>query len=494
MREAIYLLVLQAQSQVDEPSAQAVQQQVKALLRGDITAIVLGVIITVIGLSAITIHLFRATSKNRLLLWFGLVAGLYGARLLGATQTIRLLIDVSPPQWRYVESGITQVILIPCLLYMQGLYGRGWKSSVRWLIWIQTLYAATAILVNLIAGDPRKVPDPTVILFFPLLTIILTLGYVSGYRPPRFAESRVFLIGLLAFIVSVLNEHLVLDNLLPWRWRVEPVGFFVFTCCLGYIAARRFFVNEQQLLEFNKEMEDAMRIQASILPRQMPSVEGLKLASRYIPMAAVAGDFYDFLTFDERRLGILVADVSGHGVPAALVASMVKVALASQAGSGSDPARVISGLNETLCKQLRGTLVTAGYLYLDMEKGTALYCGAGHPPLLLWRGSNQRLNEIEENGLILGVRSNEAYSNIEVELEAGDRVLMYTDGIIEASNESEEFFGERRLKETIADNERLPADGFATLLIEELSAWTGRGAGAAQADDITLVVVDVEGK
>jgi serine phosphatase RsbU (regulator of sigma subunit) len=208
-------------------------------------------------------------------------------------------------------------------------------------------------------------------------------------------------------------------------------------------------------------------------------------------MTSVAGDFYDFVVFDDdRHLGILVADVSGHGVPAALIASMVKIALTSQAESGSDPARVISGLNRILSSQLRGPLVTAGYLYLNMEKCTALYCGAGHPPLLLWRRLSQSLNEFNENGLILGVRSNEDYFNVRVEIEAGDRVLMYTDGITEARNASEQFFGETRLKETIAAHDQLSAERFATALIEELVTWTHRDA-AAQEDDITLVVVDV---
>jgi serine phosphatase RsbU (regulator of sigma subunit) len=223
----------------------------------------------------------------------------------------------------------------------------------------------------------------------------------------------------------------------------------------------------------------------------MPRIEGLQIATRYLPMTAVAGDFYDFLIFDNKRLGILVADVSGHGVPAALVASMVKVALTSQAGSGSDPARLISGLNDLLCKQLRGPLVTAGYLYLDMGKRTAQYCGAGHPPLLLFRQTIQRLYEFEENGLILGFRSNEDYPNIEIDLESGDRILMYTDGIVEAGNVSEEFFGEKRLKETIAVHQHSSPDDFATVLLNEVDSWTRRDGSSAQSDDITVVVIDV---
>jgi type IV secretory pathway VirB2 component (pilin) len=157
--ESIYLLVFQTQSRVDEP-ANAVEQQVRALLRGDIAGFVLGVIITVIGLSALTIHLLRARSQNRLLLWFGVVTGLYGVRLLASTETIHLLVDATPVLWRYVQSGISYVILIPCLLYAQGLYGRGWQSSLRWLIWVQTIYAAAAIIVNLTQADPSKAPIP----------------------------------------------------------------------------------------------------------------------------------------------------------------------------------------------------------------------------------------------------------------------------------------------------------------------------------------------
>jgi sigma-B regulation protein RsbU (phosphoserine phosphatase) len=490
--ESIYLFVFQTQSRIDERTANAVEQYVKALLQGDIAAIALGVIITVIGLSAIALHLFRARFKNRLLLWFGLVAGLYGLRLLASTRTIQLLVDVGPLPLLQLRSAITAAIPIPCLLYTQGLYGPGWKSSVRWLVWIQTIYAAVAILANLIEGDPSKAPDPTIILFFPLLSLVLVLGYVFGYRPPKFAESRILLTGLLAFIATVLNEHLVASNMLPWSWRVEPLGFFIFTSCLGYIAARRFFINEQQLLEFNKEMEDAMQIQTSILPQQMPRIEGLQIATRYLPMTAVAGDFYDFLIFDNKRLGILVADVSGHGVPAALVASMVKVALASLSAVGSDPSRVISGLNQILCKQLRGPLVTAGYLYLNMEKARALYCGAGHPPLLIWQKASHSVRELSENGLILGVRANEEYSNVGFGIGNGDRILMYTDGVVEASNEAEEFFGETRLKETMAANEELSSNDFATALLNKVHNWAaGRSTGGAQSDDITVVSIDV---
>src|SRR5271163_791066 len=105
----------------------------------------------------------------------------------------------------------------------------------------------------------------------------------------------------------------------------------------------------QQLAAMKSELETARRIQMSILPQQMPKIAGLDIAARYIPMTEVAGDFYDFIVVDEKRLGAFVGDVSGHGMPAALISSMLKIALAAQAPVASDPAKVMAGLNLALC-------------------------------------------------------------------------------------------------------------------------------------------------
>ena len=129
---------------------------------------------------------------------------------------------------------------------------------------------------------------------------------------------------------------------------MEPLGSIVLIACLGAIAVRRAFKESERLLAIDKELSIARRIQSSILPAAMPKIAGLAVAARYEPMTAVAGDFYDFLEVGERRLGVLVADVSGHGVPAALIASMVKVAIAAQKPRADRPAAVLAGMNETL--------------------------------------------------------------------------------------------------------------------------------------------------
>ena len=245
----------------------------------------------------------------------------------------------------------------------------------------------------------------------------------------------------------------------------------------------------RQLMAIRNELETAREIQLSILPREVPTVAGLDIAARYIPMSAVAGDFYDFLPVDEKRIGILVADVSGHGMPAALIASMLKIAFAAQSGHANDPARVLSGLNQALCGKFQGHYVTAAYALIDTENKTLCYAGAGHPPQLLREQSSGNVRGVVENGLFLGYFPSAAYSAVEIPFREGDWALLYTDGISEMKGESEEEFGETRLKEFLGSHPDLPAADFVDGLLERLSQWSGRASGREPEDDVTLLAV-----
>ena len=139
-------------------------------------------------------------------------------------------------------------------------------------------------------------------------------------------------------------------------------------------------------------------------------------------MTAVAGDFYDFLEIDAHRVGVLVADVTGHGVPAALIASMVKVALAAQREHADSPAAVLAGMNETLWGRLAGQYVTAAYLFIDGGSRVIRYGAAGHPPMLRSARRDGRVDELEQNGLLLGFLDRTGYTELEQPLDAGDRL------------------------------------------------------------------------
>jgi phosphoserine phosphatase RsbU/P len=244
-----------------------------------------------------------------------------------------------------------------------------------------------------------------------------------------------------------------------------------------------------QLQTIQREMDTARQIQLSILPREIPAIEGLDIAARYIPMTAVAGDFYDFIAIDKKRIGILVADVSGHGMPAALISSMLKIALDGQTGCASDPARVLAGLNRALCGKFQGHFVTAAYILVDTEGQSLLYAGAGHPPLILRDRTAAATSEFVENGLFLGFFPEATYTAVELPFRPGDWGVLYTDGIPETTNPSEEQFGVDRFRDFLESNHDLSAGQFVDRFLGELSQWSDAASGREQEDDITLLAI-----
>ncbi len=244
-----------------------------------------------------------------------------------------------------------------------------------------------------------------------------------------------------------------------------------------------------QLHVMQREMETARQIQLSILPRQITAINGLDIAARYIPMTSVAGDFYDFILIDKMRMGILVADVSGHGMPAALISSMLKIALAAQTEFATDPARVLSGLNQSLCGKFQGHFVTAAYVVIDTAKETILYAGAGHPPLILRDQAANTTSEFVENGLFLGFFPEATYTAVELPFKRGDWALLYTDGIPETTSPADEQFGVERFKEFLQVHSKSGANDFVDGFLEKLNLWADSASGREPEDDITLVAI-----
>lgn len=204
-------------------------------------------------------------------------------------------------------------------------------------------------------------------------------------------------------------------------------------------------------------------------------------------MTAVAGDFYEFIPVDDKHVGFLIADVTGHGVPAALIASMIKMATQSVIPYAAEPREVLRGLNRMLFPQLHEQLVSAAYLWLDAENRQALYSAAGHPPLLRWREG--KLERIESNGLLFGVIADTDYPVHRLPIRPGDRLLLYTDGVVEPENALGDSFGDVRLEGVIRENQDRPPGELSEKLLSEIRNW--QPVSASQEDDITLIVVDV---
>jgi phosphoserine phosphatase RsbU/P len=463
---------------------QITRADVSRMLRDDALKLGLGLLLVAVGAAAAAVYLRRLRGSEPLLPWFGAFAFLYGLRLLARTSTFPLLFDLPPRFWDHLAAVITYVIPVPAMLILRAAFPR-WRRPLGWAAAAVGAFAAGAVAADLMLQRPYSARLPNNVLAITFLVVSLGLLFRPGLSPGR--DLRTLRLGLASQAATAIVDNLRGLDLLSWpRFEMEPLGFTVLIACLGAIAGRRALDNAQRLLALDKELSIARRIQTSILPGTMPAVAGLAVAARYQPAAAVAGDFYDFLELGPGRLGVLVADVSGHGVPAALIASMVKVAIAAQRAQGEHPAAVLVGMNETLGGRLGGQYVTAAYVFLDRERGLMRYGAAGHPPLLRWRSGAPGPEAIEENGLPLGLLGLGGYTEREEPLRPGDRFLLYTDGLVEASTADDRAFGVEGVAAAMAAGAAGSTDALAARVVEASLAWAGHHA----ADDVTLVLVD----
>jgi serine phosphatase RsbU (regulator of sigma subunit) len=454
--------------------------------RLDVYEFIVGVLLACLGFIAIVLACLRWKTKDLLLLSFGVFCLFWGAR----TNVFPFLFNASPRFWEYERWFLTYLVPVPGFIFVEQILGRGWKSSIRRIWQIAFIFAIVNISVGIYLKKPSAAVTANNILAITGLVVIIFNLFRPGISLNN--EIRILRVGFAIYAIFAFHAnaaHYIFTGLLAQD--LEPVGLLIGFCCLGYLVARRFFQNQKDLITIEHELETARQIQSFILPKEMARIKGLEMAARYVPMATMAGDFYDFLRIDEKRLGVLVADVSGHGVPASLIASMVKIAFVSQLPHASDPSGVLSGINRILCGKLESDFVTAGYLYIDTVRQTVSYAGAGHPPLLVWRASGQKILEFRPKGVILGQFEEASFETVSLNFEQGDRFFLYTDGVIEASDSTGELFGSDRFKAFIVSNYPLSAGRFTDYLMEDLSRWSGNNSQVTFDDDLTLVVIDV---
>ncbi len=446
-----------------------------------------GLLVTFIGLLSILISLFRLKRKEFSLLNFGLFLLIYGVRWLLQTSTMRMLVGFPSPMPYFP---FTYLLVIPLAAFLADIFGSGPYRSMRLVFWLTVLYAIVATSYDLFIRQPAST-DPGI---NPVLVVILCI--VWGARL-IFVKDRVNIelhvvraaVGIS--LACTLHDQLVNMHVVPWTLHLEHTGFLLLCLGLAFVAAHHFLSNEKRLLAVEQEIEIARRIQNSNLPSGIFSPSGIDIAARYVPMSIVAGDFYDVYVEGNKGLGILVADVSGHGVGAALIGSMLKIAFTSQMRFVSDPARILTEINRTLQGKIEHSFVTACCVYIDTVNGTLHYANAGHPAPLVWSKSKNQLHRCSASGIILGPFPDAVYENATLELAEGDRVVLYTDGIIEARNRAGEFFEEERLIAFLKERNFEPAGQVADKLIDHLSRWSGKSRQASLDDDLTLVVVDI---
>ncbi|HPA73157.1 MAG TPA: PP2C family protein-serine/threonine phosphatase [Spirochaetota bacterium] len=336
------------------------------------------------------------------------------------------------------------------------------------------------------------------------ITVVSIVELVRGNR-----KGLVLFIALLPMFIFGIFDILVFSlHIIEGGVPLYPIGVPFMVVIIGLQLVDRFINNlnaaeklnvileetmedGKRLAALDNELSIARRIQLANVPRSLPELKSFSIGVKYIPAENISGDFYNFHSQEQDRLGVLIADVSGHGVPASLIASMVKILFSTLAPLASNPDLFIKGMNAYLRDKLEGHFLTAGYCFIDRAKRRAQYARAGHEPLvhLSRKNGDTAMREIGGRGRAIGLHDDIDMRPAEFEVAQGDRLVLFTDGLVEAFNDRKEIFGRERLKALILQSQDFPAERAAEYIYKALREWNCYNAFM---DDLTLIIIDVE--
>ncbi|MGW8313450.1 MAG: sodium:solute symporter family transporter [Desulfuromonadales bacterium] len=243
--------------------------------------------------------------------------------------------------------------------------------------------------------------------------------------------------------------------------------------------------------EQQRELAIAKNIQLGLLPTKVPEVPGIQLAGVCHPAKEVGGDYYDYLMHDDHRLNLVIADVSGHNVGAALIMAEARTMIRSRSGQYENPREILYGLNQFFYEDLTKAelFITLFYLQYRPDSREISYASAGHSPPLLWQAKTRQCLRLDPEGLIIGVKEEFPYEQDSHKLEDGDVLLMYTDGLIEAANDQNELFGDERLAKLLDAYSERPPHEMITNIIEQVQLFSGHQSFQ---DDVSMIVMRVD--
>jgi len=246
---------------------------------------------------------------------------------------------------------------------------------------------------------------------------------------------------------------------------------------------------EQAYIKISQELKLAQLVQRGIMPQTLPEATEIDTAIFYLPMEEVGGDLYDFIQITPDMLGVILVDVSGHGIPAAFIAAMAKMSFYLHASDCTSTARVLSQVNQDMCDNLHTDeyFFTTAFCLIDFITNKVKYSNAGHPPLLILRKETKSLEEIHEKSIIMGLNADAKYYETEIDLKKGDRLVFFTDGIYECINE-DKALGFNYFCDVLLKTVSYTVSGQVAKIKEELAGYLNYDEPA---DDITLVIIEI---
>lgn len=244
--------------------------------------------------------------------------------------------------------------------------------------------------------------------------------------------------------------------------------------------------------EIEGELKNAREVQRVLLPQDDPVVAGFRVNGTNLPAKIISGDYYDYIDLPDGKLGVVIADVSGKGVPAGLLMAMCRSLLRAFSLAHTSPSAVLSAVNRYLFPDIREDMfISMIYGILDPADGSFNFCRAGHEPALIFRKASGKVEISKPKGLALGIDSGNVFERVtadeRIALEPGDCVLLFTDGVKEALNANDEEYGIERLSETFRQAAQLGAEAVVKRVQEKVKSFTGEGP---QMDDVTIVAIE----
>lgn len=258
----------------------------------------------------------------------------------------------------------------------------------------------------------------------------------------------------------------------------------------NYVSLKKAVEEQNALLAIRQELHIARNIQLAILPQVLPQMDRISIKAKYEPMSEIGGDFYDFHHIDDNRIGIFIADVTGHGVPAALISTMIKIAFTMSHDKLDNPAMLLEGINNALFSHLSGRYITAFYAFIDLNTKTITFSNAAHWPMYLIK-KNGELIYLTIKGRLIGLLENNEYSNATIPIENGDRLIFFTDGLIEERDNTGESYGEKKLESLLIELRNLPPARVIDECFMDIYSYSGNYNTEGFEDDATMIVADI---
>ncbi len=328
----------------------------------------------------------------------------------------------------------------------------------------------------------------------PLIMDKIELNEVAPWMADWLPEEGFQAAGIVPLVANGRSiGALVVDSRQPRRLEEGEVRLLQLMANQAALAleSARLHAEEIRRQRLDEELAVARQIQLSMLPRESPTAPGWEFVAVYEAARHVGGDFYDFFELPRddgrRRLGLVIADVADKGIPAALFMALSRTIIRIVAGGDRSPAAALERANQLMVRDSQADLfLTAFYAILDLERSRVVYCNSGHNPPLWLKAATGEVVELKRGGIAMGVMPDVLLDNEELRLEAGDALILYTDGVTETMSAGMEEFGADRMRAVTAQHAASPARDLAQAIVRAANAHRG---DASPWDDFTLVVV-----